>query len=402
MSLFVDSSQHDSDGTTPPKVFSASTTQISHLADVLSSVVPVSSQALMILSPKGITLYGDYNHICNIQVSLDPSLFTSFNFYAGNSQEIEELRLCIDVKLMADCFNTVVLTSKPKKTAAPGPDTGETKCYINYHGEGTPFVVEFEDNVLSELLEFSTFYSDILYPYDAWERSYDVDDDYGLVLNYNEVQFEVILKSDIFFQVLRDLELVNTVDLFLIVSNEVKYLGNGNKAGPKFIDNLLQFVSKGFMGHLKLMYPPEKSILEKLNLYEPRERGMVETNGSMTTGYNYNILKNVQKAVKLSSKCKIRKDMAGTLSIQLLCRSLMNLYSGTLITFNMMEASTDAGVLTKSKFNEMFDDDYQFRGDDTEMNEYQDLDKMPKPTMSYDMFQHKEGEEENQGVPLFF
>ena len=108
MSLFVDSSQHDSDGTTPPKVFSASTTQISHLADVLSSVVPVSSQALMILSPKGITLYGDYNHICNIQVSLDPSLFTRFNFYGGNSQEIEELRLCIDVKLMADCFNTVV------------------------------------------------------------------------------------------------------------------------------------------------------------------------------------------------------------------------------------------------------------------------------------------------------
>lgn len=405
MSLFVDSSQHEGSSQAPSQAstaFSASTTQISHLADVLSAIVPVSSQALVIISPKGITLYSDYNHICNLQVSLDPSLFTSYNFYSQESQQ-DELRLCLDVKILADCFNAVAPSTKQRKTSKDATVAGETKCFLHYGGEGSLFVVEFEDSTISEQLEFATFYSDILYPYDAWERSYDREDDYGLILNHSEVQFEVILKSDVFFQVLRDLELVNTVDLFLMVSNKVNYLGNGNRRGPKIIENLLQFVSKGFMGHLKLMYPPEKSILEKLNVYELKDGNMMETNGSITASYNYSILKNVQRAVRLSSKCKIRKDLAGTLSIQLLCRSSVNLYSGTLMTFNMMESSSEPNPLTSNNFKDMFDDDYQFADERNEIEEYQDLGKVSKPAVMYDMFRQDKGDEgSNDGVPIFF
>lgn len=350
----------------------------------------------MIISHKGITLFADGNHICNIQATIDASLFTSYNFDAGGSQDSLELRLCVDVKLMADCFNAVSAAYKGKKTTS-GTDNNSVKCFMNYNGEGTPFVVEFEDNVLSEVLEFATFYSDILYPYDAWERSYDTDDDYGLILNHSEVQFEIILKSDAFYQVLRDLEQVNTLDVFLIVSNQNRYLGSGHSRGPRVIEKLLQFVAKGSMGHLKHMYPPEKSLIEKLNLYQLRDGYMEETQGSMITSYNYSILKNAHRATKLSSKCKIRKDIAGTLSIQLLCRCAATQYLGTLITFNMTESASDPDAVNSSTFSDMFDDDYQLRGDGDD--DYQDLGTV-KPT--YDMFRHSDDSEKQEGIPLFF
>lgn len=372
-----------------PFTFTASTNQIAHLADVFSSITSIHSQGLMIITSNGITLYSEYNHICNVQLTIDPSLFNTYNFYSESSQSshrgVEELILGVDISLISDSFNAASSSIASKTKSKSGPNNGGATtnttadnqiCYITYNGEGHPLVIEFEDNLMSEKIEFLTFYLDIRYPYDNVNRQDADDDQYNLIINHTEVQFEVILKSDVFANLLKDLQQINTIDLFMYISNEMRSLGTNKKSarkqrGPLYMDNQLNFISKGPIGDLKLIYPNEKTILEKLSIYS-RENGdeyseMVPVNASLISCYNFSNFIKIFRAVKLSIKCKIMKDLSGILSIQLLCKNLqLPNYSGTLITFNMLETATivDGFDLDEERqpqerlhLNNIFDDD---------------------------------------------
>lgn len=330
MSLFL-SSQESS--------FIASTNQVAHLADVFLAVAAISAQAMMIILEKGIVVYNEYHHILNGQLVIDPSLFSTFTF------EGDELRLGVDIALIADSF-------------AAANSTESSLCYINYAGEGHPLVIEFEDRFMNEKIEFLTFYIDMIYPYD------DVDDDnYNLVVNHNEVQFEVILKSDVLTNLLQDLSQINTSELHVFVSNKWRNLGESVRAahtrdralesGQAFVDNQLNFISKGPIGYSKLLFPSNKATLEKLAIYERDSGDMRPTNASVMTSFNFPNFIKIFKAVKLSLKCKIMRDLQGVLSVQSLCKNprLPN-YSGTLITFNMLEVTTDETI----NINSIFDD----------------------------------------------
>ena len=256
-----------------PFTFTASTNQISHLADVFSSITSINSQALMIITTNGIVIYSEYNHICNVQLSIDPSLFGTYNFYSENSvnslQDDKELRLGVDIGLISDAFNaaasSAVSKNKTKSTSNNGNSVTANNsvdnlmCYLTYNGEGHPLVIEFEDSLMSEKIEFLTFYLDIAYPYDASNTQEEEEDEqYNLVINHSEIQFEVILKSDVFANLLKDLQQINTVDLFIYISNEMRQLGpkrqkskKSQKSGPLYLDKQFNFISKGPIGHLK-------------------------------------------------------------------------------------------------------------------------------------------------------
>lgn len=140
-----------------------------------------------------------------------------------------------------------------------------------------------------------------------YQYPYDKEDDGELVINYNEVQFELILKSDVFTNLLADLHQINTLDLFICISNEIKTLGKNrratNQSRIKFTDNQLNFISKGPIGHLKLIYPSEKTILEKLLIYGKNSNDdMSPINTSLISCYNFANFFHIYKAVRLSSQ----------------------------------------------------------------------------------------------------
>lgn len=438
-----------------PLTFTASTNQISHLADVFSSITSINSQALMIITTNGIIIYSECNHICNVQLSIDPSLFGTYNFYFENNvsslQNDKELRLGVDIGLISDAFNAAAASSaisrnKTKTTShrgnsvAANSSVSNEMCYLTYNGEGHPLVIEFEDSLMSEKIEFLTFYLDISYPYDiSNSQEGDEDEQYNLVINHSEIQFEVILKSDVFANLLRDLQQINTVDLFIYISNEMRQLGpkrqkpkKSQKSGPLYLDKQFNFISKGPIGHLKLIFPNEKTILEKLNIYgkdeESYDAEMKSINTSLISCYNFGNFSKILKAVKLSVKCKIMKDLSGILSIQLLCKNpqLAN-YSGTLITFNMLETATVVDKFDKNeepeeferfRLNNIFDDesyeyikDYNEKANEgivipniesTNIREYEEVggEKDEPPILSYASFRNSSKMAKNNNVQI--
>ncbi|KAK6456665.1 repair protein Rad1/Rec1/Rad17-domain-containing protein [Scheffersomyces xylosifermentans] len=402
--------------------FNASTTQIAHLADVFSAVTALSSQALMIIKPTGIRIYSEYNHVSNVLLTVDPSLFSSYNFFLKDHQTGQsspsisqlteesmgaELRLGVDISLVSDSFASVasslgISKSKPKSgatttnthTSTTNPVSDSVTCYITYEGEGSPLVIEFEDNLMSEKIEFLTFYTDLVYPYD------DVDDDEEehLVISHNDIQFELILRSDVFTNLLQDLQQISTLDLYIYLSNERRQLGSttakrGRIRGPSLMDNQLNFISKGPIGHSKLIYPNERTILEKLLIFgrnDPNDDPK-PVNTSLISCYNFLNFIKIFRAVKMSSKCKILKDFNGVLSIQVLCKNqqLPN-YAGTLITFNMLEVSTVVNEIYNDNnnninLNNIFDDEsYEYIKNYNSKNIQRDLPSVPREARIHD------------------
>lgn len=382
--LFLESSQ-DEHEPKKPITFTGSTNQVSHLADIFSSITTINTQALMVISLKGINIFAEYNHILNAHLTIDPSLFSTYNIYSEDDGptptslsdlESQELRLGIDISLIAESFSAAATTGSKGGNAASGStnvsaanNNDNVVCYIKYNGEGHPLIIEFEDRLMNEKIEFLTFYLDIRYPYDPNEI--EDEEQYDLIVNPSEIHFEVILRSDVFTNLLQDLQQINTVDLYIFVSN--KYRNLGEKPGQPsrnynrvaFMDNQLNFISKGAIGHLKLLFPNHKVMLEKLDIFKKNQSDeMIQIQSSLITCYNFTNFIKIFKAVKLSSKCKIMKDLSGILSVQLLCKNpkLPN-YAGTLITFNMLEISTvtdEFGTddITELSLNNIFDDDF--------------------------------------------
>lgn len=357
MSLFV-SQESDQPSQNSP-TFTACTTQIAHIADVLSSITSINSQALMIIKPTGIIIYAEHNHIVNVQLTVDPSLFSQYSFHGQ-----DELRLGVDISIISESFQSV--TSIQKKPKGQTAELQQVTCYITYAGEGHPLIIEFEDHYISEKLEFLTFYLDIDYPDHP-------DDEEHLIINHSEIQFELILKSDVFANLLADLQQINTVELYIHILNEVKTLGKSRKSNIKYYKNELNFISKGPIGHLKLIYPSEKTILEKMQIFEKTATAaqLTPVNSSVQSCYNFSNFITIQKAVKLSTKCKVLKDLNGVLSIQLLCKNhnLPN-YAGTLVTFHLLEISPmNVGSITTVETNVFDDESYIYKGIESEYKE---------------------------------
>lgn len=448
MSLFLPSSQGSDGPAEAPVSFTASTNQISHLAEVFSSITAVNNQALMIISPKGFIIYSEYNHILNVQLRIDPSLFSTYSIYADESvdQEDLQLKLGVDISLISESFNAAATSKLSSLGGSSAVDN--VICYISYKGEGFPLVIEFEDRLINEKIEFYTFHSDMTYPYDDINSDPNPEvENYNLVINHSEVHFELILKSDVLANLLQDLTQIGTIDLYIFVSNKRRRLGeslqashtrNGRGAGGhSFIENQLNFISKGLIGHLKLLFPNSKGLLEKLSIYEKSGTAdkMNATNASLITCFNFNNFIKIFKAVKLSTKCKIMKDLSGVLSLQLLCKNpkLAN-YSGTLITFNMLEITNLTGQYDEPEenrlnLNNIFDDDFydyiheynqngSLVGGLPLVNEYEELNDGVNPTvppLSYASFKQRPGDKDREThdeeqndvrgtieVPLFF
>lgn len=343
----------------PPSLkFLASTIHVGHLAESLSAITSVSTQALMIISESGITIYAEYNHIVNVQLTIDASLFSTYSLSGGgwsqNSQN-GELRLGIDAQLVSDSLAAAASTALPRAKSGGSGVTAATSdtvvCYMKYFGEGHPLIIEFDDRLISELIEFVTFHFEFEYPYDADENENASE----LLVNHELIQLEVILKSDLLANLLLDLQQLNTQVLHLYASNATRAKGKDG------LSNQLNFISKGSIGYLKLIFPNAKTMLERMEIFRNCNGSMTPTHDSILSSFNFLPFLRIFRAVKLSTRCKMMKDVSGVFSVQLLCKNVnMSSYPGTLITFNMLEMSTNAdefGQLNEVDINTLFDDE---------------------------------------------
>ncbi|KAL6452047.1 RAD17 DNA damage checkpoint control protein RAD17 [Candida maltosa Xu316] len=272
--------------------FTASTTQIAHLSDIFQSLISINNQAIIKIKARGISIYSCYNHTFSVHVNIDPTLFNIYNITTS------EVSLGVDINLITECFTSVVNTLKFEKSVT---------CYFNYQGEGSPLIIEFEDNYISEKLEFFTFYIDN-----------DLEDSNLLFIDHQNISMELMVKCDVLTNILQDLNQISTENLFVYVAEDT-----------------LNFISNGPIGTSKLIFPNDKAILEKLEIMSSDKKYVISQ-------FNFEMFYKIFKSVKLSSKCKIIKDSHGCFSIQLLCKNLpQTKYSGTLITINMMELNHD-------------------------------------------------------------
>lgn len=361
--------------------FTASLAHVAHLAEILSAITSINSQALMIISDSGITIYAEYNHITNVQVTIDASLFSTFELTGSEttSQASRDMRLGVDIQLISDSFTAAASTSMPRKVGQNGTTISGQEtvlCYMKYDGEGHPFVIEFEDRLMSEKIEFYTFYLETDYPYDAPLQLLS-----HLVIDHEKVQFEVIVKSDLLANLLQDLQHINTQEVYIFVSNVLKGVQR----------NQLNFISRGAIGYLKLIFPNAKTTLEKLDIFQASGDTLIPSNDSIISCLSFLPFIRVFKAVKLSSKCKFMKDLSGVLLVQLLCKNpgVAN-YPGTLITFNMLEmsANTDEfGHLGEVDVNGLFEDElYQYIKEYEPASERQEPMREPREPLSYASF----------------
>lgn len=283
MSLFVPSSPTQSSSQANVK-FEATTKNITTLSNLLASITPINHQCLLIIKPEGLTFYTVYNHLINILLIIDLSLFKVYNLTG------DHLELQVDINLISQAFQSI--------------NDNNTTCFIRYNGIGYPLTIEFDNHLLLEKLEFFTFVQEIF-----------IDD--NLSINYSNIEFELIIKSDLLYLLLVDLLKIGTIDLNLLTA--------------KSKNNQLFFISRSNIGLVKLIYPSQ--LIEKLTCSD---------NSPISQTYKFANFIKILPAIKISSKCKLLKDNQGVLCIQLLC-------NGNLITFNLLEQLVDSSL--------KFDDD---------------------------------------------
>lgn len=334
--LFVPSSQAlppPSPGR-PSALFAASTTFVAHLAEILHSLAAIDRYCLLTISPEGLSFFSEHNHILNTLANIDASLFSTYEYESES-----DVLLGIDISLLSELFAAAASATQPKSKSAAGSATNLVEsvvCYIKYEGEGTPLIVEFEDRFMVELMEFSTFGLGIENPY-----ANVANDVGGLIINSSKLTFEAILKSDIFLNLLKDLHALDTEDLYMYVSNRES-------------ESLLSFVSKCALGYLKLIFPSDRTSLQKLEVYS---ENLVPIESSAVSVLNFRLFIRILKAVKQSIKCKMMKDSDGVISIQLLCKNVNCAgYPGTMVTFNMLEKATTPSENSASEVARLFDD----------------------------------------------
>lgn len=286
----------------------ATTSHIHHLSDLFQAASIINNQGLIILKENGIVIYTESNHIISNQTTIDISLFSNYTISNNNESIDAHKGIGVDLSLISHAFEVL--------------DNREITCYLSYKGEGSPFVLEFEDNLMSETIEFLTFYPDINYPYNEEDQQLE------LIFDNSDIMYEVMLKSDLLTNVLQDLQQINTRELFIYLS----CLGH----------NELSFISNGPIGLAKLIYPNEKTILERLEIL---------TDTTAISSFTFSNFIKIFKSVKLSSKCKIMKDSQGIFSVQLICKDPTNLsYLGTVININMLELDQTIDMNEVEKF----------------------------------------------------
>ena len=286
---------------------------------------------------------------------------------AEESEDAQNITINIDLRSFLETINIHIPNEKDQM------DT-KTKCTLGYQSEGSPFILTFEDDLIVERCELMTYFIDpetraTIRPKNRHKRtdkhrsrrsgnknnqdnsSNSADDDDDILDNYDQmiddntifqldadqVIFESVMKSAIFYDALKDMKDLNTDEFVLYCSTkEVSNSGLGLAGNDILVpaSKKLMFISKSndtSIGYSKLIIPDKKPFLKDLEVFKPssddKERIesaefiMIPCSASVSSFYHFEYFAKIIKAIKLSKLIKISKDMNGITSFLILVGS---------------------------------------------------------------------------------
>ncbi|CCH44644.1 DNA damage checkpoint control protein RAD17 [Wickerhamomyces ciferrii] len=395
-------------------VFSATTHSLSHISSILNSLTSVNSQVLITIDEDGLNFITEYSHICRgmsnfsgnkrfyiltkiiAEITLEKSLFTTYQYNPqtkdkdnnddtddsdsnSDSNSIDNTnqnKFAVDLTPIAESLS---LASK-NNTQFNGNNNNyysQTECTIFYKGSGYPFILIFEDNKMIERCEFSTF---INLELEA--------NNIGFELNQNDLLVEGIIKSDVLYDALKDLKDINSEQIYIYATSQQDNNNNNNKSYER-----LALISKSEVGNSTLYLPNEKSILEKLIIYNNDQYNL--------SCYEFNIFNKFLKSIKLSNKCKFKKD-SNKLSLNLLSLYGFDLpknYTGTIFDFKILQKDFDEPIENLIPENEK----QRLERQDQQVEQHEQQHEQEQDNIRYNLNENQYEEEENGGidVPIF-
>ncbi len=275
-------------------------------------------------------------------VLLERPLFSSFTFNQPASQNTQEpVSFSIDLNSFVETIGLTGVSSldvpllqqhqqhDKDKDRSHFQKDATTIARLSYLGTGNPFILTIQDEIITETCKFQTYI----------DNSDTTDSFNGLNISKEQIVLEIILKGDIMWEALKDLEEIKTESIIIYAKQQQKRNHNRNNSDEKGQNGTFAMISKGEMGSSKIVFPNVKSILEVFMLQsledtdddDENENG--NGNGNLTTlkddnneitivgSYKFTLFDKIRKAVRLATRVRIRRDANGLMSIQLLCPS---------------------------------------------------------------------------------
>lgn len=263
--------------------FSASTVHLEHITTALNCLTPFGSKedVLIFIDEDGLSFARECNHIIWIQLFLSKELFISYSY---ENEDQSQTKLCLKINHLLDSVNV----------ASRNADD-VVECTLSYKGYGSPFILTFEDSMISERVEYSTYLSG------AFDNS-------GLELDRDQILFECIVKGDILHAVIKDFKEIGCKDCYLYA--ELDEDGN----------NMFALISKSQLGFSRIKLPNSRSILEKIEVYDSDSSTLVY--GKPVVGFfDFNCFDKIRQSTKVASKVLLRMDVHGLLSVNILSQT---------------------------------------------------------------------------------
>uniref|UniRef100_A0A060SZR4 ARAD1C10450p n=1 Tax=Blastobotrys adeninivorans TaxID=409370 RepID=A0A060SZR4_BLAAD len=298
------------------EIFSATTSEVAHIASVLRAIGSVSDVAAITISDQGLRVSVDNGtHSCQAHLFLMDKLFVNYVYNPRGEEEEEQdgseqlLTVHVSLKAINQCLR-MFSSSAPSGSQSSGSmrasdamkstseESGKSggggklvtksiTCRFSYSGPGHPFLLYFkEGRNLSTLCEFTTY------------------EDYGALdmieLDLDNIVQKIIIKGQYLEDAIGELESLGT---------EVVTVRASSLVAPHF-----SLASQGDMGESMLSFPNERSILETF---------VVETdhvpagqNVTVANSYQYNLIKMSRPALTIASRVSLRCDDNGFMSLQ--------------------------------------------------------------------------------------
>ncbi|CCE64507.1 hypothetical protein TPHA_0H03040 [Tetrapisispora phaffii CBS 4417] len=282
--------------------FSATTVYLEHLTTALSCLVPFGNKddVLIFIDKDGLSFVRDNNHVIRIQLFLSRELFMSYSFEneiandqsaseagAGTHNEQMEDHLKVSVKINHILDSVSIINRNVDDIV---------ECTLFYNGYGTPFVLAFEDSLISERVAYSTYLTKEI-------------DNTGLELDRSQIIFECMVKGDVLYTALKDLKEIGCKECYIYA-----------KSNDNPMENVFALISKSQLGFSKIKIPSSRSILEKLQVYDG-DSTTKRNNEPVIGFFDFNTFDKIRISTKIASKVLFRMDVHGLLSVNILSQT---------------------------------------------------------------------------------
>ncbi|EDO15754.1 hypothetical protein Kpol_1049p12 [Vanderwaltozyma polyspora DSM 70294] len=271
--------------------FSATTIHLEHITTALDCLMPFGdNDALIYVDKDGLSFVRECTSVIRIQLYLSKELFVTYLYDEDEDEDGEGdgddyMKLKVHLSHILNSFNVVNRNNDDI-----------IECTMSYNGDGHPFVLIFEDSFISEKVEYNTY-------------STENTDGAALELNRQRITFECILKGDILYTVLKDLKEIGTEEYYIYVKTSKDY----NK-------NIFAIISKSSMGYSKFKFPVNRSIIEKLQVFDSDSTTILYDEPIIGV-FNKSSFDKIRMSTKIASKVLLRMDDNGLLSVNILSQT---------------------------------------------------------------------------------